>query len=76
MVGTERARALGPVGRGFQARGGGGGVTKMPLVSRGVENCFSVQNWGSCSGRCISHRARTTCCTPLYFSILPGIGSF
>lgn len=67
MVGIERAWALGPRGTLMTSGGSGGSVSRMPLVSRDVENGFSAQNWGFCSGKCISHRAGAAHCTPLSF---------
>lgn len=71
VVGTERAWALGPRGTLMTSRGRGG-VSRMPLVSRDVENGFSAQHWGFCSGKHISHRAGAMYCTPLRFLDPPG----
>lgn len=74
MVGTERTWALGPTGTCMTSRAGG--LSRMPLVSRDAESCFSAQSWGFGSGKCVSHGEGPSAGLGGYFSnllIVPGI---
>lgn len=69
VVGTERTWALGPTGT-WMTSGGRGGLSRMPLVSRDAESCFSAQSWGFGSGKCVSHGEGPSAGLRGYFSYL------
>lgn len=49
---------------------GRGGLSRMPLVSRDAESCFSAQSWGFGSGKCVSHGEGPSAGLHGYFSYL------
>lgn len=49
---------------------GRGGLSRMPLVSRDAESCFSAQSWGFDSGKCVSHGEGPSAGLHGYFSYL------